>query len=227
MLWRARYYVWMATMHLAAGFPADFTPFTPGLEIKFALEAAEKNNSKIHFGGIEFDPVAIEALRTETNMYPHTFLMKSGVLFRAQNAWASDYYDFTHTMRTRGGEAFAESIDRSRSNFMVGVLSKIAPQQKRILVDIRDETIFTDIYKKCEGDKIVAVVNQWHMQGIETHWKRATGTEVIEQMSPVADMNIDRFQEKTLVNEFLREYTSKQSKSEPATHQDYLSNYHE
>jgi len=60
---------------------------------------------------------------------------------------------------------------------MVGVLSKIAPEQKKILVDARDETIFRDLYK-CEGEKIVAVVNQWHMQGVETHWRRATGTEI-------------------------------------------------
>ena len=110
---------------------------------------------------------------------------------------------------------------------MVGVLSKIAPEQKRILVDARDETIFRDIYKNCEGDKIVAVVNQWHMQGVETHWRRATGTEVKEeQLSPVADMDIDAYQEEELINEFLREHTSKLCKSEPATSQIWLSTYH-
>ena len=46
---------------------------------------------------------------------------------------------------------------------MVGAFSKVAPEQKKILVDARDETIFRDLYKNCEGDKIVAVVNQWHM----------------------------------------------------------------
>lgn len=63
ILWRLRYYLWMAITHAATNFPSDFTPFTPGLEIKFALEAAEKNKAKIHFGGVEFDPVTIEALR--------------------------------------------------------------------------------------------------------------------------------------------------------------------
>jgi hypothetical protein len=28
------------------------TPFTPGLEIKFAIEAAEKNKAKVHFAGV-------------------------------------------------------------------------------------------------------------------------------------------------------------------------------
>ena len=39
-------------------------------------------------------------------------------------------------------------------------------------------------------------------------------------------MDIDLFQEESLVNEFLREHTSKVSKSEPATTQDWLSTYH-
>lgn len=156
----------MAMMNVAISYPADFTPFTPGLEIKFALEAAEKAKSKIHFGGVEFDPVTVEALRTETSMYAHTALWRARQLLRSQNAWASQYHDFHRTLVTRGGEAFAESLDRSRSNFMVGLLSKYAPEQKKIPIDLRDENIFRDLYKKCEGESIVAVVNQWHVQGI-------------------------------------------------------------
>lgn len=160
-------------------------------------------------------------------MYPHTFIWKSRLFLRSQNAWNSDYNDFTKTMRVRGGEAFAESFDRSRANLMVSMFNKIAPEQKRIIVDARDETIFRDLYKKCEGDKIVAVVNQWHVQGIETHWRNATGTqEKVEQPSPVADMDIDLYQERHLINEYLREYTSKVTKSEPASSQDMGSTYH-
>jgi hypothetical protein len=115
---------------------------------------------------------------------------------------------------------------------MVGVFSKIAPLQKKILVDLRDEAIFKDLYRDCRsekgGDKVVAVVNQWHMEGIETHWKRTTNTEVVkEELSPVADMDIDEYQERHIINEYLREYTSSLSHSEPATHQDMLTNYHE
>lgn len=108
---------------------------------------------------------------------------------------------------------------------MVALLAKFAPEQKKVLIDMRDEQIFREIYKS-EGDKIVAVVNQWHMQGIETHWRRATGTEVINEQSPVADMNIDEYQERHLINEYLRDFASKNSKSEPATHQDMITNYH-
>ena len=39
-------------------------------------------------------------------------------------------------------------------------------------------------------------------------------------------MDIDGIQENTVVNEFLREYTSEVTKSEPATHQNILTGYH-
>jgi hypothetical protein len=39
-------------------------------------------------------------------------------------------------------------------------------------------------------------------------------------------MDIDAIQEKLLVNEWLREYVSEVTKSEPATWQDYQTNYH-
>ena len=74
---------------------------------------------------------------------------------------------------------------------------------------------------------IVAVVNQWHMEGIETHWRKSTGTlEEKPRLSPVADMDIDGMQEKQMINQWLRNYTSDVTRSEPATWQDYGTNYH-
>jgi len=47
------------------------------------------------------------------------------------------------------------------------------------------------------------------MEGVETHWRRATNTqEKKEELSPIADMNIDEYQERHLINSFLKEYTS-------------------
>lgn len=72
-------------------------------------------------------------------------------------------------------------MDRSRINFLVGLFSKAAPLQKSILVDQRDIRIFRDLYS-LKAKNIVAVVNQWHMEGIETHWRRATGTEIAKPL---------------------------------------------
>lgn len=108
-------------------------------------------------------------------MYFHTAFWRARIFLRLSNAWSTDFSDFYSTLHTRGGEAFSESIDRSRINLLVQLLNKISPKQKSIIVDQRDEKIFKDLYD-IKSEKIVAVVNQWHMQGIETHWRRATGT---------------------------------------------------
>ena len=144
------------------GFPDNFKPFTPGLETKFALDEASQLGAEVHFGGSEFDPITLEALRQETDMYFHTALWRARLFQRHSVAWKSDYKDFFDILHTRGGEAFAESIDRSRINLMVQMLNKVAPKQKSILVDQRDERIFRDLYNM-NSNKIVAVVNQWHM----------------------------------------------------------------
>lgn len=168
----------------------------------------------------------MEALKNEPDMYPHTALWRLRNFFKIQSTWTHNYEDWMNTLHTRGGEAFAESCDRSRINFLVAMFNRIAPKQKNILVDWRGERIFRDIYNIKENS-IVAVVNQWHMEAVETHWRKATGTEVVqEQLSPVADMDIDGWQENQVVNDFLREYTSEVTKSEPATHQNHLTGYH-
>ena len=58
-----RYYTWNGLMYGMASFPNDFTPFTPGLEVKFAIEEAEKLGAEAVFGGVEQDPITLEALR--------------------------------------------------------------------------------------------------------------------------------------------------------------------
>ena len=159
-------------------------------------------------------------------MWAHSLLWKMHqVTNSTTSAWNSTWADFVNTMHVRGGEAFAESIDRSRINFLIALLSRVAPKQKRILVDERDQRIFKDIYS-LKANNIVAVVNQWHMEGIETYWRGITGQARPVDYNPVADMPIDEMQEKSLINEFLREYTSGVTKSEPATWQDYITSYH-
>jgi len=106
--------------------------------------------------------VTIEALRLEPDLYAHTFLWKYiFTTFNTTSTWTSTHQDFVDTLNVRGGEAFSESLDRSRINFLVALFNKSAPKQKKILVDLRDERIFRDVYG-LKAKNIVAVVNQWH-----------------------------------------------------------------
>lgn len=148
---------------LFSEFPEDFRVFSPGLEVYYALKHAETNKIPTIFGGHAFDPLTIEALRIQPDLYPHTFLWRvAHKSIQIANSWTSQHEDFLNTLNVRGGEAFAESIDRSRINFLVGYLSKVAPKQKKILIDQRDERIFRDLIN-LKQKNIVAVVNQWHM----------------------------------------------------------------
>ena len=102
-------------------------------------------------------------MKVQPDLYPHTYLYRALTKTNAiSNSWTSQYSDFITTLHVRGGEAFAESIDRSRINFFVSLFNRIAPKQKQILVDQRDERIFREIYDT-KHKNIVAIVNQWHM----------------------------------------------------------------
>lgn len=128
------------------------------------MQYAEQNNIPIYYGGVAFDPITIEAFRTETDLYPHAFLWKSITsTFKIASSWSTGYDDFMNTLHVRGGEAFAESIDRSRINFLVSLFGKVAPKQKDIMINQRDERIFRRVMGLKEHKNIFAVVNQWHM----------------------------------------------------------------
>jgi pheromone shutdown protein TraB len=68
-------------------------------------------------------------------------------------------------------------MDRYRCNWLASYFEKLSPNEKRILVDKKDEEIFKALYSQ-KAKNIVAVVNQWHMEGIEHHWRHSTGTQL-------------------------------------------------
>jgi len=194
--------------------------------MKYAIEEALKLQSKVVFGGLEINAETFAAFRNEKRMdiLP--------LVYRWVNAlhnqlWRTEYHDTYRLMDRLGGEAFAENIDRYRTNWFIKLFEKYAPHQKRILIDQRDIDLFYGIYRDCPGKKIVAVVNQWHTPGIEAHWRHTTGTEIKgEPINPVGDMDIERLMENNLINDVLREFTSKISKSEPADSENFLTMYH-
>ena len=51
----------------------------------------------------------------------------------------------------------------------------------------------------------MAVVNQWHVEGIETHWRNATNTQkALNPVNPIGDMDINKLQENRITNDKLR-----------------------
>lgn len=64
-MFKLKFYSWLWCINWYKAFPSDFHPFTPGLEMKFALEEALKVKSKVILGGLTFDELAIDAFNHE------------------------------------------------------------------------------------------------------------------------------------------------------------------
>lgn len=61
------------------------------------------------------------------------------------------------------------------------------------------------------------------MEGIEKYWKYATGTQdKLSPINPIGDMDLESYHEEFVVNDFLRKFTSRLTKSEPATGRTHL-----
>lgn len=211
-------------MNLFLAFPTDFHPFIPGLEMKLALEEAEKLNSKVVLGGLELDPEAINALLTEKRM-DFIFMIFRSVFGLHNRHWRVENMDHYNILYTHGGAAFGENMDLSRVNWFIKLFEKFAPHQKKIFIDQKDVDLFYSIYR-LEAKKIVAVVNQWHVPGIEAHWRHTTNTQIQrEPINPVGDFDISGYMETQAVNDKLREIVSKIGKTEPATWSNYIANY--
>lgn len=110
-------------------------------------------------GGLAIDDVSLEGLRVETRMDPINLFRNGHNTAHHNKLWFSEIHDNYASLDANGGEAYAESIDRFRANWWVKYFQKVAPYQKRILVDRKDLDIFYSLYRDCPGKKIVAVVN--------------------------------------------------------------------
>jgi len=109
------------------GFPDDFTPFIPGLEMKYALHHAEENNIPIHFGGMVITGSTIQSLKNETRLNFISLLYRFNWRMREISHWRNEWYDEMAMVHNHGGEAYSEIIDDFRANWWVGMFDKAAP----------------------------------------------------------------------------------------------------
>lgn len=159
LFFKARFYSWLWAINWYKAFPTDFHPFTPGLEMKFAIEEAQKAKSKVILGGLAIDETTLQSFKSEPRF--DVFQLFRNVFYTQEKNkfWFSEHLDNYAVLDTHGGEAYAESLDLSRLNWFIKYFEQIAPHQKRILVDQKDIDLFYSLYRDCPGEKIVAVVN--------------------------------------------------------------------
>ena len=72
----ARFYLYSAAFNWHFRFPTTFNWCKPGLEVKFALEEAEKSGAKTYFLGPEFDQKTWASLFHETRMNLPNYIYK-------------------------------------------------------------------------------------------------------------------------------------------------------
>jgi hypothetical protein len=115
-------------------------------------------------------------------------------------------------------------------NWYTANLEIFFPKLKQILVDERDEALFKAI-DKSEHKKIVVVVNQWHIEGIEHYWCQRYGqlprsVVIDEPINPIGDMNLREGLFQRMYNFLHREISSSNSRSTPSTYSDWIIGYH-
>lgn len=104
--YKAKWAIFNALWKWNYALPMEYNPFTPGLEVKFAVEEAEKLNSNVVYLGYEIDPNTKRKLYHETRFS----LLKTFVnMFRMKNAYKLELLDYYIQMTNYGTKKFIES----------------------------------------------------------------------------------------------------------------------
>lgn len=137
-----------------------------------------------------------------------------------------EYNQYIKLSSLREGEAYSEYMDTTDAYWFTYMLGKLAPEAKRIIVDDQDDRLFLKIFRDSDAQRTVAVVNHWHVPGIEARWRNVTNTvESIGEINPVGDMDISALSELVLEHDFLDRKFCKNSRSEPATSEQIIVQY--
>mmetsp|Transcript_26442 Transcript_26442/g.30573 ORF Transcript_26442/g.30573 Transcript_26442/m.30573 type:complete len:170 (+) Transcript_26442:638-1147(+) len=123
------------------------------------------------------------------------------------------------------------AVDNYTINWHIKRLEILLPAFKRIFIDKRDMALYKVITKNTKGKRIVAIVNQWHMEGIEHMWAHEFGqmprsVKIQDEIDPIGDMDLRKGLFNRLYNAFQREYKSAHSKSVPSSFSDIMNTYH-
>lgn len=166
-------------IHQALKTPWDWEKlFVPGLEMKYALDYAEAQKAQVYYAGEEFNRETHERLKMQRDfdviwpMIYHVFGLNTHWRFEARDM--GRLFQFTPLK-----DLCENHFDKNVMAWWVRYFDRMLPGQKRSLINQRDEDMFIAVEKKLTGNKKLAVVNQWHMEGLEKLWRLHHGIEEI------------------------------------------------
>lgn len=223
--WAAYYHTFQ--WHFRFGY--EFKFWLPGVEVKYACEAAEKVGANLHFMGTEMNAITTDRIYHETRMnVPHYFWRR---MQYTQSPYTEELFTNRQKIHQAGPRAFTEKcLDQHLINWYIQSSEIFFPRLKEIFIDKRDEDLFTQI-DQTEGQRIVVLVNQWHLEGIEHNWCARYGqlprsVNFSESINPIGDMNLREGLFQRLYNYMHREVASAHTKGSPATYADWIIGYH-
>jgi len=145
--------------------------------------------------------------------------------------WYSERKETINRLHNSEPSQFAEKcLDTHLMNWYIQSMDIFFPKFKTIFVDKRDEDLFRQI-DSSNHKRVVVVVNQWHMEGIEHEWAHRYGqmprsVSFPEGINPIGDMNLRDGLFQRLYNNLHREIASANIKATPATYADWIIGYH-
>ena len=227
LVFKSRYHSWRWCMKHMLSVPCtNSSPFVPGLEVYKAIDYAVKHKKPINYAGPMFSSYVIAALIQEKRM-DVLFLIYRYITALNNSFWKKEAKVISDLMAVHSFAGFCEIVDDNIICWLIAYVEKLAPYQKRIIFDMVSEDIFRKTYKEMPGDKIFALVNQWHMPMVEHLWREKAGTvEKKEFINPIGDFDINSVMEGEIVNDYLRRLRAKNSRSEPSTTGSYITHYH-
>jgi hypothetical protein len=160
-------------------------------------------------------------------MHETRFNVPDYILKRFQyhsSRWTFEMQSVRQKLALVGPQAFSEKcLDAPQMNWFIQSADIFFPKFKKICVDEIDAA---------KGEKIVVVVNQWHMEGIEHHWAHRyaqvpRSVNFPEGINPIGDMNLREGLFQRLYNNLHREIATANSKAgTPSTYADWIIGYH-
>lgn len=150
--------------------------FTPGLDSKLIHELAKELKADIHYAGEDLNASTFEALKQETRMdviYP---MLKYG--FFLNDSWLGEAKDWQAIFQNHSIKTVTEGhFNQDNVAWLTKFMELLIPNQKKILIDKRDEDIFWEVEKNMKGKRKLILVNQWHMDGVQKYWRLYRGYE--------------------------------------------------
>ena len=144
--------------------------------------------------------------------------------------WMLEGRDIFRRMQNSEPSQFTEKcLDQYLINWFIQSTDLFFPKFKSIFIDRRDDDLFRQIDQSKES-KIVAVVNQWHMEGIEHEWAHRYGqlprSVHFTDINPIGDMDLRNGLFQRLYNALHREIASSNIGGTPVTYADWIIGYH-